>query len=198
MKKVYYFVSMTMMHQKIKDFTDSYQSCRQAPPPVLEGKYSLLTLKDTKSGYLESIEQFPKVNLDQKTVNTVQQNDVLVAIRSSVFYAIHINTKSPHLVAAPQFQVLRLKSEKIDSKYLTWFLNSSMGQKELQKRAQGSALRHLTTNDLNEVEIPVPDLKTQKLIVRFYELQMREEEIAKSLSEKKKVFYENIIQGAIQ
>jgi len=61
--------------------------------------------------------------------------------------------------------ITRPKTELIDPHFVSYFLNSTVGQRILSRLVIGSTIQHLNTSDLKKLDIPVPPIKEQKEIV---------------------------------
>jgi type I restriction enzyme M protein len=69
-------------------------------------------------------------------------------------------------VASGGFFVLRVKSQKLDPKYLLAYLRSKDVCSWLKDRARGTAIQHITRSVLSELAIPLPPLETQHLVTK--------------------------------
>ncbi len=63
----------------------------------------------------------------------------------------------------------RLDHARALPQYVATFLNSLAGQRRLSQLYVGSTVAHLNTSDLARMEIPLPDIATQRRIVRLQE-----------------------------
>ena len=70
--------------------------------------------------------------------------------------------------------------------YVAWYLNSLFIQKLLQNNALGSAIKSITKNVLDDLEIPIPSVERQKAYIELDQLQKREQNIYKAIAEKHK------------
>jgi len=85
--------------------------------------------------------------------------------------------------------VIRVKDVNIIPKYLSLYLNSDIGQKSLYQIVTGGAyIQSMLIKDLNELEIPIPPINTQKSIIAIHEnaakqelLYTRKQEIQKNI-----------------
>lgn len=66
------------------------------------------------------------------------------------------------------FQVI-LKSELVSSKYLEIFFRSSMGKLALESLVKGVVSNYRAKSDLLQLTLPIPDLKTQQLLISTHE-----------------------------
>lgn len=76
-----------------------------------------------------------------------------------------------------QNHVIRVRpnQEQIDPEYLNFYLNSPLGQQEIQSRSRTtSGLRTLSVGRIKQIKVVVPPLSVQKRVVAyFYDLQSK-------------------------
>ncbi len=84
--------------------------------------------------------------------------------------------------------ILRPDPALVDGKYLAWFINQPPAQRYFDKCARGTGLRMIPKGCLDGLEVPVPDLATQRLIVEIDRLGQRERTLMAELAAKKKEF----------
>jgi hypothetical protein len=98
--------------------------------------------------------------------------------------AIAAGTKGAAIAVSPLI-VLRPDREIIDPKYLAWFVNQPGSQRHFDKCARGTRLRMIPKGCLDDLEVAVPDLATQRLIVEVDSLARHEHALAHQLADKK-------------
>jgi hypothetical protein len=112
--------------------------------------------------------------------------DVLFRSRGARNTAVTVAPKSKGIaVAILPLLVLRPDRDVIDPKYLTWFINQPYSQRYFDKWARGTRLRMIPKQRLEDLEVRLPDLATQRLIVVIDALARRERALAVKLAEKK-------------
>jgi hypothetical protein len=84
--------------------------------------------------------------------------------------------------------VLRPDPKLIEGKYLAWLINQPASQRYFDKWAYGTRLRMIPKSFLDDLEVPLPDLATQRLIVELHSLARRECALSQRLAEKKLEF----------
>jgi len=93
----------------------------------------------------------------------------------------------PSLVAT-----IRVDSDDVDSKFLTYYLNSQVVKRALNSSITGTAINMIKTKELEDLEIKLPSLEEQKKIVEFLDLTNKEIDLLRSLkTEKEKYYAEN-------
>jgi type I restriction enzyme, S subunit len=90
---------------------------------------------------------------------------------------------SPAVNKADCFCV-RPKAGVLDSNYLLYWLNSSYGQKQVLRLAQGTTRLRINVTNLQTILIPVPNLQVQKTIATiFQEIDCKQLEIAHQIEQ---------------
>lgn len=114
----------------------------------------------------------------------LKRGDVLFAAKGSKNFAAMYELTDPPAVASTSFFVLRLKEDfrkNVLPEYLKWFLNHPISQEYLKGRAIGSSIVSISKRVLEEMEISVPELKTQKAILEIAELRTTEKKLKDQL-----------------
>jgi restriction endonuclease S subunit len=128
----------------------------------------------------------------------LKHGDVLFAAKGTKnFAAIYENQNNP-AVASTSFFVIRMTDKKVLSEYLAWFLNSSSAQTLLKRQALGTSIPSISKQVLEELEIPVPDIKKQKLILTIYQLGNKEKNLRKQIETLRKQQIQQQIINAIK
>ena len=93
-------------------------------------------------------------------------------------------------VASTSFFVIRLHDRNVLPGYLTWFLNHPSTQTVLKGQARGSSIASISKAVLSELEIPIPNIQKQELILKIFKLQNK----AKNLKQQIEMLREKEIQ----
>ncbi|MCH9807014.1 MAG: restriction endonuclease subunit S [Alphaproteobacteria bacterium] len=70
--------------------------------------------------------------------------------------------------------------------YLTWYINEPPAQHHFEKGARGTGIRMIPMSCLSKLEVPIPDLETQRAIAVVNGLVRREFQLATNLAEKRR------------
>jgi restriction endonuclease S subunit len=97
----------------------------------------------------------------------IEKNDIVVSSRGS-FRAGLVGVSGKNIIASSSVYILRLKDKNIMPEYLTIYLNSSDGQKQLTESSTGATIKSIKKNDLENIEIIMPNLEKQKKIIEVY------------------------------
>lgn len=122
----------------------------------------------------------------------VKTGDVIISSRGG-FRAGVLEDDPRDIIAAASVSILRPKTNKVSSGFLAVFLNSLVGQKQINKKATGAVINTILRKDLENISIPLLDIKKQEKIVRLYQANKRLQE---ALAQKMKLI-NNINEVAI-
>lgn len=114
---------------------------------------------------------------------TVTAGDVLFRSRGESNVAVALDDRFVEpVVAVLPFMILRPARSIIDPAYLAWIINQPLAQGHFNASARGTNLRMVPRSSLDELEIDVPDLETQRRIVAIADLATREERLLRQLA----------------
>ena len=88
---------------------------------------------------------------------------------------------------------MRLSTDTILPEYLSWFLNSNGTQSLLKGQAIGTSIPSISKQVLENLEIAIPSIKTQKAVLQISLLRNKE----KALKQKIEGLREKLIQHQI-
>jgi restriction endonuclease S subunit len=104
----------------------------------------------------------------------LQEGDVLFAAKGNKnFAAVYENHNAP-AVASTSFFVIKIKDRKVLPEYMAWFLNNQSTQTLLKGQATGTAMPSISKQVLENLEIPIPSIQTQKVILQISKLRAKE------------------------
>lgn len=89
-------------------------------------------------------------------------------------------------VAVMPLVILRPKADRLDPTYLAWCINQPSAQRHFDECARGTGMRMIPIGCLSSLEIPLPDLATQRAIAEVADLAARDHELAKRLADKRR------------
>lgn len=96
-------------------------------------------------------------------------------------------------------KVFGSKDENVlDLQYLSLFLSRKEFDRYARFNSWGSAREVFTMDDMNDVEIPIPDIKVQQEIVNIHKCYIERQRIAAQLKEKLNILCPILIKGSIE
>lgn len=118
------------------------------------------------------------INISEK--HLLKEGDVLFAAKGNKNFASVFEKHNEAAVASTSFFVIRITDQKILPHYLVWLLNSHSIQSLLKGEAKGTSIPSISKQILENLEISVPSIEIQKIILHITELRNKE----KSLKQK--------------
>jgi restriction endonuclease S subunit len=89
-------------------------------------------------------------------------------------------------------------SEKVNPKYLAWFINLPQTQVLIRSKAQATSISLVTKANFEELKIELPALSIQNKIVELDDLQKKECALLTALAEKKEILVSAICICAVK
>jgi len=128
----------------------------------------------------------------------LKPGDVLFAAKGTKNFAVVYEDDYPPAVASTSFFVIRITDDTLLPKYAAWFLNHPDTQEFLKGKAKGTSMPSIKKADLEELEIPVPSLEKQQLIIQLGALSRREAELRHEILSKRQQIVNQQIINAIK
>lgn len=117
----------------------------------------------------------PDIKADYITEkHLLRTGDILFAAKGTKNFATVFENHNKPTVASTSFFVIRLTQKNVNPHFLVWYLNHPSTQKLLKGKAIGTSIVSISKAVLEEMEIPVPDIKTQKTILQIAKLRNEE------------------------
>lgn len=152
---------------------------------IAEGKVVYLQAKHfDNNGQLNTL-LHPDLKYDSHVEkHLLEKGDVLFAAKGTKnFAALYENKKQP-AVASTSFFVIRIQGSfrnKILPEFLVWLINHSNTQSYLKAKAIGTSIVSISKTVLEELEISIPNLQTQKAILKIAALRNTEIKLKKQI-----------------
>jgi restriction endonuclease S subunit len=135
------------------------------------------------------------IKIDETTIRNpyfLRENDIVLVSRGSgnhSFRATVFMAKEKNVIASSSLLVLRLLDNSVFAKYLSIYLNSTAGKKQIsQILSGGSYLQNIRSRDLKELEIPILSKQLQQTVMLFVDNVKEQREIL----ERKKVLLKEV------
>ena len=171
---------------QLKDIATIQTGVYIKPSPNSDTLYLQLSDFDKDGNFIDRIVTYVSIP-EKNNKHLLSSKDLLFAAKGNKNICIITPETNKACVASPSFIVIRIKNkEKILPEYVAWYLNSLFIQKLLQNNALGSAIKSITKNVLEDLEIPIPSIERQKAYIALDQLQKREQNIYKAIAEKHK------------
>ena len=131
----------------------------------------------------------PETKVDAYLVNA---GDVVFLSRGQHPWAAVLDELSEPAIVPSSFYILRADRNRVLPGYLGWFLNEASTTTSLRSMMRGSNIPFISKSDLRELQIPLPDLRTQENIVRLSHLAASERRLMRELASRRKALIDAI------
>lgn len=111
----------------------------------------------------------------------LKHGDILFAAKGTKNFAAVYENYNQEAVASTSFFVIRLTDKKVLPEYLAWFLNSFPTQTLLKGQAIGTSIASISKVVLEELEISIPNIETQKTVLQITKLRNREKALKQEI-----------------
>jgi restriction endonuclease S subunit len=168
--------------------------------PISEGEIIYLQSKHFNEEGLLNATLHPDLKSDGiSDKHLLQPGDVLFSAKGTKNFATCFETTNQPAVASTSFFVIRMQEEfrdKVIPEYLTWFINQPFSQTYLKGKAIGTSIVSISKTVLEELEISIPEIKTQQTILKIFHLYNKEKSLKKQIATlREKQIQQQIIQA---
>jgi restriction endonuclease S subunit len=142
---------------------------------TLGGELAVVQPRDISgSGALETGE-IAYVDLSLlKPAQLLRSGDILLVGRGRICAAVYRDECAPHCIASGALFVLSVNSSvAVSPDFIAIYLNSHEGRLALSRVGARTTAAFLNRSNLKEVEIPIPDIKTQQSLVALSQSKRR-------------------------
>jgi restriction endonuclease S subunit len=160
-----------------------------------EGTVGVIQMKDIDGYNRLDLSDVYKVKLEEdlSAKHLLQQHDVLFRSRGVTNTTALVTEKIQPYVAASPLIIIRVKSSHVNPAYLVWYLNHPLGQKQINRVAEGTSQLMVSKSALAEIVIDLPPLATQKVIAEIAALSQREQQLMEELAQKRKLYMDAVL-----
>lgn len=167
--------------------------------PIQKGEIVYLQAKhfDENGELTETL--YPDLNIDSKIhKHLLKRGDVLFAAKGTRNFAAWYENEEIPAVASTSFFVIRLHDTNVLSGYLTWFLNHPSTQALVKGQARGSSIASISKTVLSELEIPIPNIQKQELILKIFKLRNNERNLKQQIENLREREIQHLLMNAIK
>lgn len=134
-----------------------------------------------ESGKLHSILHLdlPKEGISEK--HLLKEGDILFAAKGTKNFAAVFEYHNEPSVASTSFFVIRPSDQNVLPQYLAWFLNNHTTQTLIKGQAIGTSIPSISKQVLENLEINIPNIETQKAILQITQLRNMEKALKQNI-----------------
>ncbi|MDR0802763.1 restriction endonuclease subunit S [Fluviicola sp.] len=107
----------------------------------------------------------------------LKYGDILFAAKGTKNFATAYEKHNLPAVASTSFFVLRLTDKNVLPEYLAWFLNHPNTLTLLKAQAIGTSIPSISKQVLESLEIKIPNVETQQIILKIANLRKQEKKL---------------------
>jgi restriction endonuclease S subunit len=111
----------------------------------------------------------------------LKDGDVLFAAKGTKNFAAVFENHNEPSVASTSFFVIKQTDKKVLPQYLAWVLNNRTTQTLLKGQAIGTSIPSISKQVLENLEIAVPSIETQKSILKITKLRNKEKSLKQEI-----------------
>ncbi len=138
----------------------------------------LINIRDIQQGriILDTIESVKVKETSALESSTIEENDLILTIKGNTFKSAVADKSINGFVISANLIAFTLDKE-INPHIISAYLNSAVGQKELQARAGGAVQKALNMKSLYDLEIPILPINKQQVFSRYLSLSQEYDEL---------------------
>ena len=198
--------------EELKLVCDGYiEDLRRRMPSRRIGEYiveSNTKNSDNKIKEVRSVSVTKEFKLTNAKVNKNELRNYLVVRPKEIAFvqttgnekvlAFAYNDQEYPVVVSTVDKVFKSKDENtLDLQFLSLYLSRKEFDRYARFNSWGSAREVFTMDDMNDVEIPIPDISVQREIVNIHKCYIERQRIAEALKEQLKIICPVLIRGSL-
>lgn len=159
------------------------------------GELSVIQMKDLLSDNSVECGDLMKISMPEvKTHHLVQKGDLVFRSRGLITSsAIVLGDPGLAVVAAPLLKIRVKDTHKILPEYLNWFLSQRDARAFFTSQATGTAQKMIGKEVIEDLDVFLPQLSTQKAIIQLAALSEREVGLLRAISDKKAQYVSTLL-----
>lgn len=176
------------MKKKISQITEikSGYLFREGLKSDKDGNVRVVQLKDVNERGVLDTRALQRIVLDTAgSENFLAVGDVLLKAKTNHPVSALVKEQLLNTIATAHYFIISVKKADVLPGYLAWYLNQRPAQIYFDRNAGGTRIQVINKQLLSELEVVVPDLKTQEKIAKIYDLHQREQDLVDAIKEKK-------------
>lgn len=161
-----------------------------------QGEIAYLQIKDLLADSPEKTAS--RIPYSQKLdKHLLQKGDLLFAGKGASNLCRVVDFEQP-AIASTTFYIIRINDGGILPDYLCWYLSQPKTLATIKAGQVGTGTPLIRKQVLENLEIAIPDLKTQQQIVELAKFQQKEENLLKVITEKRNLIISQLIMNKLK
>lgn len=155
---------------------------RGSVPEVADGPVSVIQIKDVDWAGNVKWAGLTKTSLGgRKEPDWIKNGDILFVARGAKIVSAYVEEVFVSCVCSQYFYLIRIKSQEVLPEFVAWQINQQPAQTYLAKSAEGTAQLSVRRSMLADLNIVIPPLEQQRIIVELAKSALRERELLEAL-----------------
>lgn len=154
------------------------------------GDVKVIQMKDLRDDNTVGCDDLMMIDMETvKENHLVRKGDLVFRSRGHVTTAaVLLEDPQRAVVAAPLLRIRVTKPERVLPEYLNWYIGQRDAQIFLTSRAEGTVQKMIGIKTIGDLEVALPSLEKQKIIVELASLSAREQTLRHALAEKREQY----------
>ncbi|MEZ2442336.1 restriction endonuclease subunit S [Chitinophaga sp. RCC_12] len=164
-----------------------------------KGEYTLLQPRDINVA-THSFNAIDATKIDGHVAekHLLVKGDILVLCKGRNTPVIVFDGKITKAVATSAFVIIRVTAGKLDPYYLTWYMQQVDAQNYFLSRKAGTTVLNLPIKAIQELQIPILDMKKQEIFGELYRNRIRLQSIQLALLEKESLLIDTNLSNLLK
>lgn len=142
----------------------------------------------------------PSIPIDKNTQkHLLEKGDLLIVAKGVKHFAVVYKGEVKPAVASSAFMVIKCQEKQlVEPSFLAWYINHPRQQKVIETGARGTSLSSINKQVVGSLELSIPPIAVQKIIVHLDELRKKEQALQNQIRTlKESVFNQQLINTCI-
>lgn len=156
-------------------------------------KYKLFNVRNYEDGAL-----YEDFYSDEDLSNFLTKEGDIIFRLAMPLRAIEVTKEISGTIITNQFCLIRLKSKRYTSSFLSWYLQSDLMRKQIEKYLMGTAIRAVPISKVKTIQVPEISIEKQKKLSNIIKNWNKQEELLKQEINLKNKYFYSIIRNEIK
>ena len=154
------------------------------------GGLAVIQMKDLMDNNTVNCDDLVRIDMEaMKGYHLAKRGDLVFRARGSLnTAAILFDDPGKAVVSAPLLRIRVMNPDKILPEYLNWYISQRDAQIFLTSRAEGTFLKMISKQMVENLEIALPSIDRQKNIIELATLSANEEDLLHTLAIKRRQY----------
>ena len=115
----------------------------------------------------------------------IEQGDLIFRSRGKTTTTKLVKHSIPRTIFSAPLLRIRVHDKRVLPEYICWFMNTTLAQAFFHSRATGTAMVIINKSAIEDLEVPLPPIETQRKVAEFANLHEKEQDLMKQVADLK-------------